>query len=99
MQELNYLDLTSCFSLAQLPESMAQLKSLQVLYLVFCGGLKTLPSSMGQLSNLQRISLPDHRQFKAAFDFSDCSKLKTLGNVRGSNFRGASASITHLGVI
>lgn len=84
LKQLNLTHITT------LPESIGELKNLQILFLWDCENLKTLPESIGLLSNLQKLyltgcynltTLPEsigQLQNLQSLDLSGCENIKTL---------------------
>uniref|UniRef100_A0A0E0Q6J7 TF-B3 domain-containing protein n=1 Tax=Oryza rufipogon TaxID=4529 RepID=A0A0E0Q6J7_ORYRU len=84
---LSALNLSCCYSLRALPDSLVCLYDLQILLLSFCHNLQNLPVSFGDLSNLRLLDLSGCRSlrlFPSSFvnlgslenlNLSDCIRL------------------------
>uniref|UniRef100_A0A0D3GPI4 TF-B3 domain-containing protein n=1 Tax=Oryza barthii TaxID=65489 RepID=A0A0D3GPI4_9ORYZ len=95
---LSALNLSCCYSLRALPDSLVCLYDLQILLLPFCHNLQNLPVSFGDLSNLRLLDLSGCRSLRLLPDsfvnlgslenlnLSDCIRLKGIpqpfGNLR-----------------
>ena len=57
MTALTVLNVSWCWKLLELPESLGALSKLQEINLVYCRGLTALPEAFGALSELRELNL------------------------------------------
>lgn len=98
IRSLQYLDLSSCSSLTQLPPSIGNLHNLAALNLSHCYSLCSLPVPLGRLKNLQILVLSScHALRSLPVSLCELSKLRFLDLSGCSSLENLPDSLVNLG--